>query len=82
MTPLIDQGGDVLKAALVDQVLDFVQRNTPVTAVLKDSARPQRSDPLETSLKINRAGQRRDDPVKAHPSCSTPHKTPQGMHSV
>jgi len=39
MTPLMDQNGDVLEAGLVEQALEFVRRNTPVTAVLEDGAR-------------------------------------------
>lgn len=39
MTPLMDQNGDVLEAGLVEQGLEFVRRNTPVTAVLEDGAR-------------------------------------------
>lgn len=39
MTPLMDQEGNLLEAGLVEQALDFVRRNTPVTAVLEDGAR-------------------------------------------
>ena len=39
MTPLMDQNHEVLEAGLVEQALEFVRRNTPVTAVLKDDAR-------------------------------------------
>ena len=39
MTPLMDQNGDVLEAGLAEQALEFVRRNTPVTAVLEDGAR-------------------------------------------
>lgn len=39
MTPLMDEGGNLLEAGLVEQALEFVRRNTPVTAVLADSAR-------------------------------------------
>lgn len=39
MTPLLDQDGSILEAGLVEQALDFVKRNTPVTAVLEDGAR-------------------------------------------
>ena len=39
MTPLMDQDGVLLEAGLVEQALDFVKRNTHVTAVLEDGAR-------------------------------------------
>ncbi len=39
MTPLLDQTGATLEAGLVEQALDFVRRNTPVTAVLEDGTR-------------------------------------------
>ncbi len=39
MTPLMDQNGHLLETGLVEQALDFVRRNTPVTAVLEDGAR-------------------------------------------
>lgn len=38
MTPLMDESGSLLEAGLVEQALEFVRRNTPVTAVLADSA--------------------------------------------
>lgn len=39
MTPLLDSRGDVVEAGLVEQAVDFVRRNTAVTATLKDGAR-------------------------------------------
>ena len=39
MAPLIDEDGDVLEAGLVDQTLEFVRRNTPMTADLEDGGR-------------------------------------------
>ncbi len=39
MAPLIDEDGDVLEAGLVDQTLEFVKRNTPMTADLEDGGR-------------------------------------------
>ncbi len=39
MTPLMDRNGDIVEAGLVEQALDFVRRNTPVTTVLEDGAR-------------------------------------------
>lgn len=39
MTPLMDENGNLLEAGLVEQALEFVRRNTPVTAVLEDGAR-------------------------------------------
>lgn len=39
MTPLMDGDGELLEAGLVEQALDFVRRNTPVTAVLENGAR-------------------------------------------
>ena len=39
MTPLMDQHGAVLEAGLVDQALEFIRRNTPVTARLEDGTR-------------------------------------------
>ncbi len=39
MTPLMDANGGVVEAGLVEQALEFVRRNTPVTAVLEDGAR-------------------------------------------
>ncbi|MCH7511498.1 MAG: ATP-dependent DNA helicase RecG, partial [Chloroflexi bacterium] len=39
MTPLLDQNGELVEAGLVEQALDFVKRNTGVTAVLEDGAR-------------------------------------------
>ena len=34
MTPLMDQDGKILESGIVDQALEFVRRNTPVTANL------------------------------------------------
>ena len=39
MTPLMDGDGTVLEAGLVEQALEFVRRNTPVTAVLEEGGR-------------------------------------------
>ena len=39
MTPLLNQDGKLVDASLVEQALDFVKRNTGVTAVLEDGAR-------------------------------------------
>lgn len=39
MTPLLDQNGELVEAGLVEQALDFVKRNTGVTAALEDGAR-------------------------------------------
>lgn len=39
MTPLMAQNGDVLETGLVEQALEFVKRNTPVTTVLEDGTR-------------------------------------------
>ena len=39
MTPLMDRHGAVLEASLVDQALEFVRRNTPMTASLEGGTR-------------------------------------------
>ena len=39
MTPLIDREGDLVEAGLVEQALEFISRNTPVTVALQDGAR-------------------------------------------
>ena len=39
MTPLQAQNGNILDSGLVEQALDFVRRNTPVTTVLEDGVR-------------------------------------------
>ena len=39
MAPLMDGQGNLLEAGLVEQAVDFVRRNTSVTAVLEDGAR-------------------------------------------
>jgi ATP-dependent DNA helicase RecG len=39
MTPLLGSDGGLVENSLVEQALDFVRRNTPVTAVLENSAR-------------------------------------------
>ena len=39
MTPLMDRHGAVLEAGLVDQALEFIRRNTPISASLEDGAR-------------------------------------------
>jgi ATP-dependent DNA helicase RecG len=39
MTPLLDAKGAVVKNGLVEQALDFVRRNTPVSAVLEGGRR-------------------------------------------
>ena len=39
MTPLLDRHGAVLEAGLVDQALEFVRRNTPMTASLEGGTR-------------------------------------------
>jgi ATP-dependent DNA helicase RecG len=42
MTPLFDASGAVVENGLVEQALDFMRRNTPVTAVLEDGRRIER----------------------------------------
>ena len=39
MTPLLDASGAVVENGLVEQALEFVRRNTPVTAVLENGRR-------------------------------------------
>jgi ATP-dependent DNA helicase RecG len=39
MTPLLDTDGSVVENGLVEQALEFLQRNTPVTAVLENGRR-------------------------------------------
>ncbi len=39
MTPLLDRNGDLLETGLVEQALEFVGRNTPVTAGLEGGGR-------------------------------------------
>ena len=39
MTPLMDQDGKILESGIVDQALEFVRRNTPMTANLDNSGR-------------------------------------------
>ena len=39
MTPLLDVNSDVVENGLVEQALEFVRRNTPVTAVIEDGRR-------------------------------------------
>ena len=39
MTPLMGTDGKILETGLVERSLEFVRRNTPVTAVLEDGAR-------------------------------------------
>jgi ATP-dependent DNA helicase RecG len=39
MTPLLSSDGALVENSLVEQALDFVRRNTPVTAVLENGAR-------------------------------------------
>lgn len=39
MTPLMDRDGAVLEAGVVDQALEFVRRNTPMTASLEGGTR-------------------------------------------
>jgi ATP-dependent DNA helicase RecG len=39
MTPLLDINGAVVENGLVEQALEFVQRNTPVTAVIENGRR-------------------------------------------
>ena len=39
MTPLMDHRGNLLDSGLVEQAVDFVRRNTTVTAVIEDGAR-------------------------------------------
>ena len=39
MTPLLDAKGELIEASLVEQALDFVKRNTGVTAALENGAR-------------------------------------------
>jgi ATP-dependent DNA helicase RecG len=39
MTPLLNQNGELVEAGLVEQAMDFVKRNTGVTAVLEGGAR-------------------------------------------
>ena len=43
MTPLFDASGQLVENGLVEQALDFVRRNTPVTAMLEDGRRIERS---------------------------------------
>lgn len=42
MTPLLDIHGSVVENGLVEQALDFLQRNTPVTAILENGRRVER----------------------------------------
>jgi ATP-dependent DNA helicase RecG len=42
MTPLLDINGSVVENGLVEQALDFLQRNTPVTASLENGRRIER----------------------------------------
>lgn len=42
MTPLIDANGSVVENGLVEQALDFLKRNTPVTAVLENGRRTEK----------------------------------------
>ena len=42
MTPLLDTNGSVVENGLVEQALDFLQRNTPVTAILENGRRIER----------------------------------------
>jgi len=39
MTPLLNEQNEVIEAGLVEQTVDFVNRNTGVTAILKDGVR-------------------------------------------
>lgn len=39
MTPLVGTDGDILETGLVERALEFVRRNTPVTATLEGGAR-------------------------------------------
>jgi len=39
MTPLMDEDGNLLEAGLVERAVEFIRRNTPVTAMLEDGAR-------------------------------------------
>ncbi|MDE0302259.1 MAG: putative DNA binding domain-containing protein [Gammaproteobacteria bacterium] len=39
MTPLMNQDGKILETGLVEQAIDFVKRNTPVTATLESGRR-------------------------------------------
>ncbi len=39
MTPLLDREGKLIENGLVEQALEFIRRNTPVTATLEDGAR-------------------------------------------
>ena len=39
LTPLMDRDGTVLEAGLVDQALEFIRRNTPISAGLEDGTR-------------------------------------------
>lgn len=39
MTPLLDASGSLVENGLVEQALDFIKRNTPVTAVLENGRR-------------------------------------------
>lgn len=48
MTPLLDTNSAVVENGLVEQALDFVQRNSPVTAVLENGRRIEKpAYPLE-----------------------------------
>lgn len=42
MTPLLDANGSVVENGLVEQALDFLQRNTSVTAILENGRRIER----------------------------------------
>ena len=39
MTPLMDQDSEILESGIVDQALEFVRRNTPMTASLDYAGR-------------------------------------------
>jgi ATP-dependent DNA helicase RecG len=42
MTPLLDTNSSVVENGLVEQALDFLQRNTPVTAIIENGRRIER----------------------------------------
>jgi ATP-dependent DNA helicase RecG len=42
MTPLLNAGGAIVENGLVEQALDFVRRNTPITAALEGGTRVER----------------------------------------
>ena len=50
LVPLMNEGGELIQTGLVEQAFDFVKRNTPASAILKDGVRREEKSTYPTEV--------------------------------